>query len=59
MSVTKSGGTYWLNLSALGDLKLALESAKLPTKFCTLLMNERFRGYVVIQAGDDLDRLFS
>jgi hypothetical protein len=58
MSVTESGGTYWLKFSAFGELKSALESAKLPSKFCTLLMNERFRSYIDIQAGDDLNRLF-
>lgn len=58
MSVTESGGTYWLKLSALGELKSSLESAKLPTKFCTLLINQRFRGHLEIQANDDLNRLF-
>jgi len=58
MSLTQSGGTYWLKLSALGDLKIALATAKLPTKFCTLLMNEKFRKLVEIYPNDDLHRLF-
>lgn len=58
MSVTTSGGTYWLKLSALGELKSSLESAKLPTKFCTLLMNEHFGRHLEISSDDDLNRLF-
>ena len=58
MSVTPSGGTYWLELNAIGPLKEILSSASLPTEFYTLLINEKFYPSVYLDHETNLDKVF-
>ena len=58
MTVTKSGGTYWLELEATSQLKEILSSATLPTEFYTLLINEKFYDSVYLDQETNFDKVF-
>jgi len=57
MTVTKSGGTYWLRFKSIGELKKTLLSANLPYTFTALLINEKFRNQMYIDEYLNLDKV--
>jgi len=56
MEVTKSGGTYWLRFRAIGQLEVELLSAKVPSTFTVLLINDKFRDVMYIDQDLDLNK---
>ena len=58
MTVTKSGGTYWLKFKAIGRLKEILLTANLPTDFTSLLLNTKFKDSMLLTKDDDITSFF-
>ena len=58
LTISKSGGTYWIQLQALDELEQYLKHAGFPTIFTTTLVNQDFRRTMLIDEEITLKKVF-
>lgn len=56
LSVSDSGGTYFIDIQTMGNLKELLEAASISEIITVFLMNQKFRSSIYIDNGFDINK---